>query len=360
MNFKLFAASAFALCLSACGGEDTPRPIVQAPAPAPSPTPVPTPTPTPPPTGTAFPLELTAATSPVALSNANFAFYQDVKYGDGGRQQLDLFLPHGVGNAGLVVFFHGGGLAAGDKDQVYSIKRYRETIDAYLSQNIAFATVRYSLVGLEKNALDSFADGARALQFLRHYAPELGLNRDKVVLIGASAGGTMALDIAMSDDIAQSDSEDLLQRQSSRVAGVHADTPQAHYDFSTWIDDIFSSFVADGLSTEGIFAIVGEANIRNLLGLAMIEEIETATETRAALDLLEKLTPDDPPLYLSSNRTAALPSNYSEAMHHPLHVKALAERAVSQGIPVSARAEQLGIDTTQGITFYDWSLQRLR
>jgi hypothetical protein len=63
-------------------------------------------------------------------------------------------------------------------------------------------------------------DGARAVQFVRSKAREWNINPDKVALSGSSAGGTMALWIALHDDLADVAGNDPVAKFSTRVSGV--------------------------------------------------------------------------------------------------------------------------------------------
>lgn len=352
--------------LSACGGEEGGAPPVSGPPPAgtPSPTPSPTPTPSPSPTPSAFPLKLVAGTSPVSLSNTSFNFYPNVAFGEHSRQTFDLFLPGGSAPSGLVIYFHGGGLVSGDKSQTYNLPYLKDRIDQYLWQNVAFATVNYRLTNDSNDftAQTSFRDGARALQFIRHHAAQLNVDPDRVIAMGSSAGGTMALYIATSDDLAQPESLDLIERQSSRVRGAFAYLPQAGYNIPRWRDSVFARYKEAGLTTDKIYELAGMINVLSWLGLDDIAGVNSpeVLALRADIDILAKLTPDDPELYLSTYYGLEMPTDYATVMHHALHVVALRNQALSAGVPTLVQVPEASIDTTRGVKFYEWSVEKTK
>jgi acetyl esterase/lipase len=73
-------------------------------------------------------------------------------------------------------------------------------------------------------------DGARAIQFLRSQAKELGIDRDRIAASGSSAGAGIALWVGFHDDLADPRSPDPVARQSSRVTCLGVDGAQTSYD----------------------------------------------------------------------------------------------------------------------------------
>src|SRR5690606_33445327 len=73
-------------------------------------------------------------------------------------------------------------------------------------------------------------DGARAIQFLRSKAEELGINPDRIGASGGSAGAGISLWVGFHDDLADPDGDDPVGRQSSRLAGMAVLGAQTTYD----------------------------------------------------------------------------------------------------------------------------------
>jgi acetyl esterase/lipase len=61
-------------------------------------------------------------------------------------------------------------------------------------------------------------DCLRAIQFVRHNAAKWNLDPQRIGVTGGSAGGHLSLWVALHDDAAVADSNDPVERQSSRVA----------------------------------------------------------------------------------------------------------------------------------------------
>ena len=81
-----------------------------------------------------------------------------------------------------MVFFHGGGFRGGDKSSVPAWL-VRDCLDEGIS--VASANYRLSQTAAFPAPM---LDGARAIQFLRHNAAELGIDPDRIAASGNSAG----------------------------------------------------------------------------------------------------------------------------------------------------------------------------
>ena len=111
-------------------------------------------------------------------------------YGGDARQRLDLVRPAAgglaTGPAPLLLFIHGGGWSIGDKRHAAAPKAAHFT-----SLGWAFGSVNYRLVpdvGVEQQA----ADIAQAIGWVRAHAGEQGLDPNRIVLMGHSAGAHLA------------------------------------------------------------------------------------------------------------------------------------------------------------------------
>lgn len=111
---------------------------------------------------------------------------REYSYGADPKQNLDLVVPAGAAKAPVLVFIHGGGWSIGDKRGSTAMKAEHFTADGW-----AFASVNYRLVpkaSVEQQA----ADVAASLAWLRKNASEHGLDADRIVLMGHSAGAHLA------------------------------------------------------------------------------------------------------------------------------------------------------------------------
>jgi len=107
-----------------------------------------------------------------------------VSYGQHPLQQLD-FTPAGQLSAPLVVFLHGGGWAFGDKRMAAHMAAH------FHGQGYAFASVNYRLVpGV--NPRQQAEDAAAAIASLRQDAAAHGVDPNRIIVIGHSAGAHLA------------------------------------------------------------------------------------------------------------------------------------------------------------------------
>ena len=111
---------------------------------------------------------------------------RELAYGADPKQRLDLLVPATTQRAPLLLFVHGGGWSIGDKRTGAGVKAAHFTARGW-----AFASVNYRLVPsatVEQQA----ADIASAIAFARIHAAEQGLDPDRIVLMGHSAGAHLA------------------------------------------------------------------------------------------------------------------------------------------------------------------------
>lgn len=109
-----------------------------------------------------------------------------VAYGNHPRQQVDVYEPKGaVDELPLVLFVHGGGWRAGDRERVQAKPAH------FGGQEVYFASAGYRLLPgspVEEQAKDVGA----AVQALIAQAGSLGFDADRIALMGHSAGAHLA------------------------------------------------------------------------------------------------------------------------------------------------------------------------
>ncbi|HKQ01621.1 MAG TPA: alpha/beta hydrolase [Actinomycetes bacterium] len=158
---------------------------------------------------------------------------QDVVFatvpGSGGKLLCDVWQPPAaVPSSGLaLVYLHGGAWCALDKDA-----GTRPLFRHLAAQGHVIVDVAYRLFP-ETDLPGMVADAKRALAWLKHHGAELGVEPDRIVLAGGSAGGHLALLAAYApDDPALTPAE--LAGSDPRVCGVVSLYGQAdlaaHYD----------------------------------------------------------------------------------------------------------------------------------
>ncbi len=63
---------------------------------------------------------------------------------------------------------------------------------------------------------DAFADGTRAVRYVRHHAAEYSVDQKRIGMIGFSAGAHLSLRVATDNDAGNADAADPVERESSR------------------------------------------------------------------------------------------------------------------------------------------------
>lgn len=105
----------------------------------------------------------------------------DIRYGDGEKQKLDVF-SCGDASAPTLIWIHGGYWQRGDKS-VYSF-----LATPFVQKGVNVVVIGYdlcptvSMTGLTEELREAMA-------FIWHKATTLGINRDRITVMGHSAGG---------------------------------------------------------------------------------------------------------------------------------------------------------------------------
>lgn len=302
--------------------------------------------------------------SPFNLNTSNVTFYEDIEYGEFERNKFDLFTPESNSKTPIVIYIHGGGFVGGSKSDLYQNFFFTNLVDNLLSENVAFASINYRLLGNNETegVFKCINDSKRALQYIRHFSNSYNINKDKVVLIGASAGAGTSLYIGLNNDLALANNSDEILRESTRVNAIVALATQANYDIPEWHNTVFEEYQALGLSFEAILALAQEETLLQFYGISNISELNSAEilQDRSDLDMLELLSSDDPEFYVSNTDVPySLPTNTDQVLHHPLHAKALIDKAEESNTPYKALIPQMNIDNTNGESMLNFILRKL-
>lgn len=124
---------------------------------------------------------------------------KDVSYGEDVRQKMDIYLPEGRTRASTttVVFIHGGGWVEGDKsDMTPFVDTLRKLMPGYAVVNVNYRLAYNNTVNLfptQENDVKS------AIENYLSHAEEYQVS-DDLVLLGASAGGHLAMLHAYKND----------------------------------------------------------------------------------------------------------------------------------------------------------------
>lgn len=121
--------------------------------------------------------------------------YKDLCYGSHERQTLDLYIPKGKDEVGLVLYIHGGAWIAGDKDG------YESTLE-YVADEMGYAcaAVNYRYLSEDIDLNDIMDDIQLAVEKIKETADKKDVEINKMLLTGGSAGGHLSLLYAYSRD----------------------------------------------------------------------------------------------------------------------------------------------------------------
>lgn len=148
---------------------------------------------------------------------------RDVKYGPHKRHVLDVWQAKSDRPTPVLVSIHGGGFRNGNKSVEPGVR------EACLTSGISVVAITYRL-SQDAIAPAQFDDAARAIQFIRHNAKAWNIDPTRMAATGGSAGAGLSLWLGFHDDLADPDSKDPVQRQSSRLTCVAVSNGQTSYD----------------------------------------------------------------------------------------------------------------------------------
>ena len=158
--------------------------------------------------------------------------FSDVYYGEHERQVLDFWQAESADPTPVVFVIHGGSWTSGSKIRAFD---YLD-VQRLLSRGISVASINYRYVTQAPKddryppVRTPLYDSARALQFVRGKANEWNIDKTRIGICGASAGGCTGLWLSMHDDLADPDAKDVIQRESTRVACVAVSNAQTTLD----------------------------------------------------------------------------------------------------------------------------------
>ena len=122
--------------------------------------------------------------------------YNDVSYGTHERQYLDLLIPKDKNTpSGIILYIHGGGWIAGDKEV------YESTLISNAERGYISGAINYRYADGKKVTCDDILDDIdNALFKIKSLCSDRGITVDRVMLTGGSAGGHLSLMYAYTRD----------------------------------------------------------------------------------------------------------------------------------------------------------------
>jgi len=150
----------------------------------------------------------------------------DIAYGEGDREKLDFF-SGGDADGPLIIYIHGGYWQRGDKNM------YSFVTEGFIRHGVSVAMLNYNLTPSVR--MGQIPPQIRkAIAWIWHNASDLGYSRDRIFVMGHSAGGhltamMMATDWPAFDAALPAD----LVRGGMPVSGLYELEPLVHTTLNT-------------------------------------------------------------------------------------------------------------------------------
>ena len=170
-----------------------------------------------------------SCTAAVAATDAKVEWagksFLDVTYKqvDGRPVKLDIYLPPaGKSDAAPVLYYvHGGGWAAGSKEKG-GLPLMLPVFQQVAEKGFACVSINYRLCKTNSGVLmrDCVTDAMDGLRFLKKHAERFGLDPNRIVVWGDSAGGQLAQMLTLADPDAFIGDESLADVSVRPIAGI--------------------------------------------------------------------------------------------------------------------------------------------
>lgn len=237
--------------------------------------------------------------------------FKNIQYGEDKLQTLDIW--SGEPGRGVLVGFHSGGFVHGKK--FLSILLQRAHADGF-----TVVAAGYRLAGRRGFTVEhSLEDAASVIAYLKGAASEYGFDGDSIAASGNSAGGLMALYLAMI---------------SNRESGTGVCCGTAH-DAPTSLDPVAFRKMHKQKSLEKFWFLWSK-----LYGIRTLKDLES----ESVRELVAKFSPDlvahasSAPIALSYSKILqrsvdSEPLSMLDMLHSPLFGLSLQNRCTSLGVP---------------------------
>jgi hypothetical protein len=292
-------------------------------------------------------VELTEIKEPVNI-RGDRATFENEQYGDHPRNTFDIWLAKSEISTPLVIYIHGGGFTGGDKSKYFD----SEDLVRFLDAGVSVATINYRFMTEAPYGIKAcFNDAKRCLQFIRYNAGKYHIDKTRIACSGGSAGAGTALWLAFSHDMADPGNPDPVLRESTRLTCAGAFATQSTYDIFQW-EKIIGIPISKTPEQRRAIALAFGMNHLNGTDLFGQQKI------RKELDFLGEMDKNDPPIFVFNRHKNGIPANEDELNHHPLHAKAIKDKAVAVGLEAVVYAPEIGIVDPSGKDLVGFFLEK--
>lgn len=171
----------------------------------------------------------TPAQERISSTGTPYLFTPDVSYlGPDREEKMDVYRPQKSGGEGLpaVLIIHGGGWTGGDKADA----REKQFAEFMIDQGYVAVSINYDMTRYEGKPWRSprirgswpqnIYDCKSALRFLRKHHRDLGIDPERIAVMGGSAGGHLALLTGLSADSDELNNGGLYTDESNQVSCI--------------------------------------------------------------------------------------------------------------------------------------------
>ncbi|MCK4919786.1 MAG: alpha/beta hydrolase [Bacteroidales bacterium] len=269
------------------------------------------------------------------LIAANFSYAQkkqlqapdlaNVKYGEHERHVMDVWFANKSKTTPLAIYIHGGGFMAGSKEKISS-----HELAQLLEAGISVASINYRYKSIAPLPA-AHNDAKQALQFIRSKAEQWPINKDKVAIWGGSAGAQICMWLAFSDEMANAESTNPIERESTRVTCVATRGGQTTMESDFWLEHIRK--YDSGSDT----AFTGNSRLRTF----GVETLEEANEIAKSISALSLISADDPPIFMQYSMP---PNGAAPSKDNLKKLKGWIVHHVTFGINLKEKMDELNVE----------------
>lgn len=266
--------------------------------------------------------------------------HANVKYGEHERNVFDIWLADSAKPTPLAIYIHGGGFRAGSKENLTRKKQLQNVLRELLEAGISVASINYRYLSTTTPLPTPHHDARRALQFMRSKAKEWNIDKERVAAFGGSAGAQICMWLAFSDEMAKPDSEDPIERESTRLTCVATAGGQTTNDLEFW-QNMIATLLGPNVDPKTFARPLGDITDPEQARIATwgAENLEEAKEIARRHSALSIVSADDPPIFMSygMNPTARPPTDKARVRGWLIH-------HVNLGIALKEKTDALGIE----------------
>ena len=260
--------------------------------------------------------------------------FANVKYGDHERQVFDIWLAESKRPTPLAMYIHGGGFKSGSKEKLKT-----DELDQLLKSGISVAAINYRYVTTAPLPTPHH-DARRALQFIRSKADQWNIDKERVAAFGGSAGAQICMWLAFTDDMADPNSTDPIERESTRLTCVATAGGQTSNSTEFWRKTI-GPLLGQNKKLESLaLPFQGERDPEKIrMAMWGAESLEEANEIASRHAALNIVSADDPPIFMSYGMSpdAKLPTD-------PKRVRGWLIHHVNLGIALKEKTDEINLE----------------